>query len=186
MKSILSLSICLTMILFCYQAIPAEEERDKRQEKREAIDQMAKRTLDSLFAESEQAKEAYDGAAGYAVFDSLKAAVGISGGGGIGVAVDKSTGERTYMNMGTAGIGAAIGVKSFQIIFVFESEKAFADFIEYGWQAETSATAAAGTRGKAVSSSFIHGVSIYQITNKGLMAQADISGTKFWKSKKLN
>jgi lipid-binding SYLF domain-containing protein len=174
------------MILFCYQALPAEEEKDKRQEKREAIDQMAKRTLDKLFSESEGAKQAYDGAAGYAVFDSLKAAVGVSGGGGMGVAVDKSTGGRTYMNMGTAGIGATIGIKSFQVIFIFETEKAFGDFIQYGWQAETSATAAAGTKGKAVSASFMHGVSIYQITNKGLMAQADVSGTRFWKSKKLN
>jgi lipid-binding SYLF domain-containing protein len=174
------------MILFCYQAIPAQEEQDKRQEKRAAIDQMAQRTLDSLFAESEQAQKVYDAAAGYAVFDSLKAAIGVSGGGGMGVAVDKSTGDRIYMNMGTAGIGATIGVKSFQVVFIFESEKAFSDFIEYGWQAETSATAAAGTKGKAVSASFIHGVAIYQITNKGLMAQADVSGTKFWKSKKLN
>jgi lipid-binding SYLF domain-containing protein len=174
------------MILFCYQALPAEEEKDKRQEKRAAIDQMAKRTLDKLFSESEAATQAYEGAVGYAVFDSLKAAVGVSGGGGAGVAVDKSTGERIYMNMGTAGIGATIGVKSFQVIFIFESEKAFSDFKEYGWQAETSATAAAGTKGKAVSASFLQGVSVFQITNKGLMAQADVSGAKFWKSKKLN
>jgi lipid-binding SYLF domain-containing protein len=174
------------MILFCYQILPAEEQKDRAQEKREAIDQMAKRTLDSLFAESADAKKVYDDAVGYAVFDSLKAAVGVSGGGGTGVAVNRSTGDRVYMNMGTAGIGATIGVKSFQVIFIFESEKAFSDFIEYGWQAETSATAAAGTKGKAVSASFFHDVAIYQITNKGLMAQADISGTKFWKSKKLN
>lgn len=186
MKRFLSLAICMTMILFCYQILPAEEEKDRRQDKRDAIDQMAKRTLDALFAESEDAKTAYDDASGYAVFDSLKAAVGVSGGGGQGVAVDKSSGDRIYMNMGTAGIGATIGVKSFQVVFIFESEKAFSDFIEYGWQAETSATAAAGTKGKGVSASFIHGVAIYQITNKGLMAQADVSGTKFWKSKKLN
>jgi lipid-binding SYLF domain-containing protein len=174
------------MMLFCYQAIPAEEQKDKRQQKRDAIDQMAKNTLDRLFADSENAQKLYDEAVGYAVFDSVKVAVGVSGGGGMGVAVDKSSGERTYMNMGTAGIGLGIGGKSFQIVFIFESKKAFDNFIEEGWQAETTAGAAAGTSGKDVSSSFIHGVAIYQVTNKGLIAQADVSGTKFWKSRRLN
>jgi hypothetical protein len=29
-------------------------------------------------------------------------------------------------------------------------------------------------------------VAIFQLTHKGLMAQADVSGTKYWKHKKLN
>jgi hypothetical protein len=29
-------------------------------------------------------------------------------------------------------------------------------------------------------------VAVYQLTNKGLMAHVDISGTKYWKSRKLN
>jgi hypothetical protein len=29
-------------------------------------------------------------------------------------------------------------------------------------------------------------MAIYQITDKGLMALADIAGTKYWKNKKLN
>ncbi len=31
-----------------------------------------------------------------------------------------------------------------------------------------------------------NGLAVYQITDKGLMLQADISGTKNWKNKKLN
>ena len=34
-------------------------------------------------------------------------------------------------------------------------------------------------------SSFIDGVAFYQITDKGLMAHADISGTKFWVNDEL-
>ena len=34
-------------------------------------------------------------------------------------------------------------------------------------------------------SSFIDGVAFYQITEKGLMAHADVSGTKFWVNDEL-
>jgi lipid-binding SYLF domain-containing protein len=183
MKKQLLTALCLALVLGCVQIAFAGE---KAQDKRVAIDTMAEQTLDKLFAEYAGSSAIYDKAFGYAVFDSIKVAVGISGGGGIGVAVDKASGKRTYMKMGTAGIGLGLGGKSFQIILMFETDKAFRNFIEHGWQAEATAGAAAGTAGKDVDSSFIHGVAIFQLTNKGLIAQADISGTKFWKTKKLN
>ena len=176
-------ALCLVLVLGC---VPIALAGDKAQNKRTAIDTMAESTLDKLFADEAGSRALYDKAAGYAVFDSIKVAVGISGGGGVGVAVDKASGKRTYMKMGTAGIGLGLGGKSFQIVLMFESDKVFRNFIEHGWQAEASAGAAAGTAGKDVDSSFIHGVVIFQLTNKGLIAQADVSGTKFWKSKKLN
>jgi len=33
---------------------------------------------------------------------------------------------------------------------------------------------------------FVNGLAIYQLTEKGLMLNADIAGTKYWKNKKLN
>jgi lipid-binding SYLF domain-containing protein len=183
MKRQLLLALCLAVLLGCFQGVLAG---DKAQEKREAVDRMTQQTLDKLFAEDPGARALYDKAAGYAVFDSIKVAVGITGGGGIGSAVDKTTGQRTYMKMGTGGIGLGLGGKSFQIVILFESEKPFRSFLEKGWQVEATAGAAAGTVGTDVSSSFVHGVAIYQLTNKGLIAQADVTGTKFWKAKKLN
>jgi lipid-binding SYLF domain-containing protein len=183
MKKLLLFSLSIALVLTCLPPVLAGA---KAADKRAAVDAMADKTLGALFAEEEGARELYDKAAAYAVFDSLKISVGLSGGGGIGVAVDKASGARTYMKMGTAGIGLGLGGKSFQIIFLFESEKTFRNFLDHGWQAEASAGAAAGTAGKDVASSFIHGVAIFQLTNKGLIAQADVSGTKFWKAKKLN
>lgn len=183
MKTRLIPAICLALLLGGMQTIIAG---GRAEEKRGAVNAMAKQSLETLFAEDAGAKQLYEQAVGYAVFDSIKVAVGLSGGGGIGVAVDKGSGEHTYMKMGTAGIGLALGGKSFQIIILFETDKAFRNFLEHGWQAEASAGAAAGTAGKDVSSSFSHGVAIYQLTNKGLIAQADVSGTRFWKAKKLN
>ena len=42
-----------------------------------------------------------------------------------------------------------------------------------------------GKEGVAVQSSFFDGVAFYQITEKGLMAHADVSGTKFWVNDEL-
>lgn len=159
---------------------------DKARAKRQAIDEMAGQVLDRLFQEEPGARAAFDASAGYAVFDSLKFALLISGGGGVGVAVDRTSGERTYMKMATGGVGLGLGGQSYQIVFLFEDEPTFRRFVDKGWQADASASAAAGTSGENVSSSFRHGMMVFQFTNSGLMAQADVSGTKFWKAKKIN
>ena len=163
-----------------------KEDTQKAQDRRTEIDNMAKEALDKLLAESPNAKSLYDKATGYAVFDNLKIAVGISGGGGSGVAVDKSSGQRTYMKMGTGGVGLGLGGEKYQVVFFFENEKAFNSFVNKGWKAEAGARAAAGTAGASANTTFSNGLAIFQITEKGLMANADISGTKYWKNKKLN
>ena len=104
----------------------------------------------------------------------------------LGVAVDRVNGAKTYMKMGTAGIGLGAGGQSYQVVFLFESDAAFRRFVAKGWQADAAANAAAGTNGANVDASFSHGLAVFQLTNKGLMANADISGTKYWKNKKLN
>ena len=177
------IAVCLALIVSV--AAIADEGNDKKAEKRAAIDAMAEEALQELLEGSENVKKLYDEAAGYAVFENLKIAVGISGGGGFGVAVSKA-GERVYMKMGTGGIGLGLGGQKYQAIFLFESEKNLNNFIEKGWQADTSAQAAAGNKGVNAGSSFRNGVAYYQITDKGLMAYADITGTKYWKNKKLN
>ena len=102
------------------------------------------------------------------------------------VAVEKAGGKRTYMNMGTVGVGLGLGGKKYQVVFLFEDVKRFNGFVEKGWQADTSATAAAGNKAAEAGTGFVDGIAIYQITDKGLMAQADIAGTKYWKDDKLN
>src|SRR5690606_37777830 len=74
-------------------------------ERRRQIDERAEATLEKLFAAQSAVRQLYDRASGYAVFTATKAGFIVTGGGGTGVAVDKSTGQRTYMRMGTGGIG---------------------------------------------------------------------------------
>ena len=170
-------------LLLALPALAAEPALEKVELKRVSIDTMAIGTLERLFAESPQAGKDYDNSVAYAVFDNFKVAVILSGGGGVGVAVDKTTGDRTYMKMGTGGIGLGLGGQSYQVVFMFRTERAYQRFVTKGWQADASANAVAGTTGKNAESTFASDVAVYQITNKGLMAQADVSGTKYWPSK---
>lgn len=125
-------------------------------------------------------------AAGYAVFRVTKAGFGASGAGGGGVAVNKRTGARTYMRMGSAGVGLTFGASRYGIVILFETPEKFAAFVKGGWDSSATAQAAAGTKSAEVSSTFFDGVAYYQIGKRGLMASADVSGTKFWVADNLN
>ena len=57
---------------------------------------------------------------------------------------------------------------------------------DVGWHASASANAVAGRAGANAEASFHNGLAVYTLTTAGLMLQADLSGTKYWKSKKLN
>jgi len=164
----------------------AEEKTAKAGERRAKIDAMAEETLATLFSESPKAKELYGKAHGYAVFDNLKLSLFISGGGGVGVATTKGGGTRTYMKMGTAGLNIGLGGQKYQIVFLFQTRDGFDRFVDKGWQADAQANAVAGTAGANAAAAFKNGMAVFQITEAGLMLQADIAGTKYWQSKKLN
>ncbi len=162
------------------------QDPEKAEGKRAKLDAIAGETLEMLFSEAPQTKEMYKKAYGYAVFSNMKFALGVSGGGGSGVAVNRDSDERTYMKMGTVGVGLGLGGKKYRVVFLFENQQTFDNFVNKGWQADTSASATAGTSGAGVASTFNHGIAIYQFSDKGLMAQAEIAGTKYWKADKLN
>jgi len=178
-------------LLFSTTHLVAEDTNEdwkslKNESKRVKIDEMSAAVLEQVMNTNWKAQELFETAYGWAAFDNLKIAFLISGGGGNGVAIKKETGERTYMKMGTGGIGLGIGGQSYQVLFFFQDEKTFFNFVEKGWKADASAQAAAGKDGANATTGFVNGVAVWQITDKGLMASADISGTKYWKNKKLN
>jgi lipid-binding SYLF domain-containing protein len=190
-KSAAIIALCALVLFFASPgALIAEEQKSSKELKKEAkrakIDEVAAETLERLFAENEKSRSLYDEAVGWAVFDNAKVAFGISGGGGKGVAVSKESGKRAYMNMGTAGIGLGLGVNKYQVVFLFQDETTLGNFIDKGWQADAGATASAGKESAEAKTSFTNGLAIYQLTEKGLMLNADIAGTKYWLDKDLN
>jgi lipid-binding SYLF domain-containing protein len=147
---------------------------------------MSKETLDRLFEEFPKSKSLFDQAYGYAVFDNAKVSLMVTGGGGHGVAVHRGSGGRTYMKMAQAGLNLGLGAQKYQVVFLFQNQQTFDTFVNTGWEAEASANAVAGPAGANAGTAFRNGMAVYQFTEGGLMLQADISGTKYWKSKKLN
>lgn len=193
MKKLLSLMVVVALSVASPAVWAAQDEAKSEtkedasaDEKRAEMDKVAKEALAEVLEKSDKAKELYEKAAGWAVFDNLRITFILSGGGGTGVAVNKASGKRTYMKMGTGGLSLGIGAQKYQVIMFFESEERLTNFIEKGWKVESGADAAAGSKGAAVGTAFIDGIAVYKITEKGLMASADISGTKYSLNKKLN
>jgi lipid-binding SYLF domain-containing protein len=163
----------------------AQQHGSKVEQRRLEIDTNAQSTLDELFKEQPDAHALYDKAVGYAVFTATKAGFIVSGGGGTGVVVEKASGNRTYMHMGLAGIGLGIGAQRYSLVILFENQTRLSKFVSGGWDSSATAEAAAGKEGVAARSTFINGMAIYQLTEKGLMAHADVTGTRFWVDDKL-
>ncbi len=178
----------LFLVLSTTSSLSAEESWKslKHESQRMKIDETAQEALKTLFASSPKAENLFEMSYGWAVFDNLKLAFGFSGGGGNGVAKARESGEKTYMKMGTAGIGFGLGINKYQVVFLFQDSQTYDNFVNKGWQADAGATASAGKNAAEVKTDFSNGLAIYQITEKGLMALADIAGTKYWKNKKLN
>ena len=179
-KSCLLLAFLLLLPVASYGASAA-----KRAAERAEVDAMAQDALSRLFENQPKARRLFDRAVAYAVFSNVKVSLFVTGGGGRGVAVDKS-GGRTYMKMATGGLNLGLGGQSYHLVFLFEDKPTFERFVDEGWEAEASANAVAGPWGANAETSFRNGVAVFQMTKGGLMLQADISGTKYWRSKKLN
>lgn len=160
------------------------------EEKRAKVDQMSDTVLAELYEQKPIVNDQIKKAAGYAVFSNVGVnVIFASFAGGNGVVVDRK-GHRTYMKMGSAGIGIGLGVKDFRAVFVFREKAQLKAFIEKGWDFSGQADAAAKSDDKGASgglaATVIKDVEIYQITKNGLALQATLQGTKYWSDKDLN
>ncbi len=178
------------LCLFSTQATAADNKSDPAQQ-REAVQKMEDEILSKLYAEKPETRKEVQDAVGYAVFSSGELAVfWISAGYGHGVAHDNGNGSDIYMQMAKAGVGLGLGAKDFNIVFVFNNRESFQKFITEGLDLTGTADVAAqtGEKGDSVSGAadVLPGVRIYQFTDTGLMAQAMVQGTKYWRDDDLN
>lgn len=160
-------------------------------EKRAEIQKTRSETLARLYKAHPAAKALIEKAHGYAVFSNIGInLIFISAAGGSGVARENKSGKDIYMKMISGGIGLGLGVKDFRGVFVFDSEKVFASFIDSGWEAGAHADAVAksGRKGGALEGAITvaPGVSLYQLTENGIALEATIQGTKYYKDDALN
>jgi len=177
----------LFLILACAFAANAKSKEEKQAEARKKADE----TLARLYKATPSAQAAVKKAAGYAVFNNSGAKILVAGGGkGKGIAVDNGTHKVTYMRMREVQAGLGMGVKKFSTIFVFETKKAFEDFVSGGWEFGGQSTAAAksGDGGGSLqgATAVSEGVWVYQLTDKGLALELTGKGTKYFKDDDLN
>jgi len=164
---------------------------DSPDEKRAKTRKMADQTLKDLYKMEPKAQAEIEKSAGYAVFNNMGTnLLLLSTARGAGIAVNSKTKQETFMKMISAGAGLGVGVKDYRVIFVFESDKAFTEFLDSGWSgsAQADAAAKAGDKGSAESGALevAPDVWVYQITKNGLALQATLQGTKYYKDDDLN
>jgi lipid-binding SYLF domain-containing protein len=159
-------------------------------DQRKAIDDMAAENLQRLYTEKVSTKEEVKKAAGYACFSNANFnIIFASFGGGYGVVVDNETGDKTYMKMGSGGVGLGIGAKDFRQVLIFNTQETMDKFIESGWTfgGHADAAAKAGDKGGEASGEGAFGdVKVYALTESGLALQATVTGTKYYKYDELN
>lgn len=178
------LTILLVMTIGVVSAASVEE---KRQKIREATAE----TLNEVYNAQPKSRAAVANAAGYAAFTITDAKlVFFGGGGGKGMAVNNRTGEEIFMGADAVQVGFGLGVKKYDVLFVFGTEKAFADFGNNGWDVGGQATIAAtdSVNGDSLEGAISVGpdVWMYQMTDKGLEVSATVRGIHYFRIKELN
>lgn len=178
----------LTTLLLATGAASAAPDAETQ---RKEIRQGSVKILANLYKVQPSARKVVETAAGYAVFSNFGMKILFAGGGtGHGIVVDQATKKETFMKMVEVQAGLGMGIKKFKAVFVFQSKQALDSFVNSGWEAsaQTSAAAIEGKRGMALQGaiSISPGVWVYQITDQGLVLDATLKGTKYYKNDELN
>lgn len=179
----------LTVASIGAQTRNAEERREvaaaEMADRRQDILDMSRATIAEL-RKDESARRLIDDAYGHAVFDTTKGGFIVTGAGGTGVAMRMNGREPVYMHMGAGGVGLGAGIENYKLVLIFQNEETYRNFVDGAWTAGTSAQAAAGREGVAAVTGFVNGVAVYHLTDEGVIAQADVTGVRFWPSDRLN
>ena len=159
--------------------------------KRDAVRKIRDDALEDFYATKPEIKEEVGKAVGYAVFDASQVNLVLFVGGlGEGVLVENGTGKETFMKMKRAGTGPGVGYKKFRQLMVFKDRSLFDRFRKLGADvgASADATMKIGGKGAAVDPnvSFNPQLSVYQITDRGALLQANWGGVAYQPDADLN
>jgi lipid-binding SYLF domain-containing protein len=165
---------------------PAEVKQEK-----DEIRKKTKEILAQLYKAEPSAKATINKAAGYAVFSNFGMKIFVAGSGtGKGVAVSNKTKKEVFMKMIELQGGLGMGVKKFNLVWVFETPDKLDTFVNSGWEigAQTSAAAKVGDKGGAYQGAMAvsPGIWLYQLTESGLALELTAKGTKYYKNDELN
>ena len=160
-------------------------------QKREALRKLRADTLEDFYATKPELRAEIEKAVGYAVFDASQVNIVLFVGGlGGGVLVENKTGKETFMKMTRVGTGPGVGYKSFRQLMIFKDKSLFDTFKTVGADVGASADATMKIGGKGVAidpnTSFNPLLSVYQITDRGALLQANWGGVAYLPDSALN
>ena len=170
-----------------YNTVTEEDIKKERQE----ILSMADETLKRLYKEHPEAKEEIKNSYGYGIFEAQVVNVLLYvAGNARGVVYDNKTKTPVFMNAVKMGTGPGVGYKSFHGVLIFDNETVFDQLTTIGVQVSATGDAMIklGDKGtqKSSSVSLVPGVAFYQMTDSGLVVQANWGTAKFTKDPDLN
>ena len=159
--------------------------------KQGAIRKMRDTALEDFVATKPEIKDELAKAAGYGVFDGSQVNVILFVGGmGGGMLVESGSGKETFVKMRRLGTGPGVGYKSFRQLMVFKDKTLFEQFRSLGADVGASADATMKIGGKSVgvdtNVSFNPLLSVYQITDRGALLQANWGGVAYQADTDLN
>lgn len=135
--------LCLLWLGAC-TSIPIEQREARRAE----IDREADETIALLTQKDPEFAEALVRSAGYMTSRVSSATVAIVGGAqGIGVLVDRQTGERTYMNLNRLDLGPGLGVRTYRVLLLAETAEVLGNMRHKKFYSALASEAAAGKTG---------------------------------------
>jgi len=167
-RRLLSLLIVLFVIQAC-TSIPVAQREDKRAQ----LDQEAAETIAEMLELDPAIGQELEEAAGYFVSRVSAANLAFIGGGqGIGVLVDRQSGDRTYMNVKRFDLGAGLGVRYYRVLLIIEGKDKLEAFRD-GWTFRGVATdMAAGKAGSEATSQAGEGFSVHILSELGASVAA--------------
>jgi lipid-binding SYLF domain-containing protein len=162
-----------------------------KDQQRAAILKTNTEILKKLYETEPRAKELIEKSPGYAVFSNFGMKIFLAGGGsGKGAVYRLATKKITYMDMVEVQAGLGLGITSFQMVYVFQTQQAMDDFVNSGWTFGGQASAAAKYEDQGDSYQGAQlvapGILAYQLIDSGLAVDITAKGTKYYKDSDLN
>ena len=158
---------------------------------REEVLDMARQTRVQFSERYPHLLATIDNAAGSAVFSNFGFKFLFMGSAnGEGVAHNNISGKNTFMKMVELQPGFGFGAQQFKVLFVFETEQAFDQFVNSGWEFGSNLKATAGSDSQGVGAQYgvivSPGVTMYQLDNTGVIVGVSLTGAKYYKDDALN
>jgi lipid-binding SYLF domain-containing protein len=162
-----------------------------RDERRQDVRDIVHNTLEFLYKAQPHAKDAVAASAGYVVFGNFGMKIVPGGGQGSGIAVNRKSGQETFMKMTGIQAGPGAEGKKYGVVWVFETDAKFDEFVSKGLVLDAQAKAPAQVRepGAQLHAGAVlmsPGVWVYQLDGDGLARDFMVKGTKYRKAGGLN